>query len=164
MATKNISYKDAIAFKKNNCYTSAFKYSDIVNNQSPTSNSIEINHPLNNDHFPSLNDNQHFFNSNKNKHTHCPPQSKGNITLPVVQSYSSPNWSYLNKSTINQYLVQESTQNDFSWVHTLSLKLSESLINFPSLFSPFSPSSLQNLIESSLSSLLAIPIPNSPVQ
>jgi len=63
MATENISYKDAIVFKKNSCYTSAFKYSDIVNNQSPTSNSIEINHPLNNDHFPSLNDNHHFFNS-----------------------------------------------------------------------------------------------------
>jgi len=161
MATENISYKDALAFKKNNCYTSAFKYSDIVNNQSPISKSIEINHPLNNDHFPSLNDNHHFFNSKKIKHKHCPPQSKGNITLPVVQSYSSPNGSYLNKSDIDQSLVQESTQNDFSWVHTLSLKLSESLINSPSLFSP---SSLQNLIESSLSSLLAIPIPNSPVQ
>ena len=124
---------------------------------------MEINPPLNNNNFPSLNENHHFFNSKKNKHKHSPPQSKENIALPVAQSYSPPNGSYLNKSIINQPLVQESTQNDFSWVHTLSLKLSESLINSPSLFSPFSPSSHQNLIESSLSSFLAIPFPNSPV-
>lgn len=164
MATENISYKDALAFKKNSCYTSAFKYSDIVNNQPPNSIITEINPPFNNDIFPSLNDSHHFFNSKKNKHKNSPSQSKGNITLPVVQSYSPPNGSYLNKPTINQFNVQENTQNDFSWVHTLSLKLSESLINSPSLLSPLSPSSLQNLIESSLSSLLAIPIPNLPIQ
>jgi hypothetical protein len=162
MATENISYKDALAFKKNNCYTSAFKYSEIVNNQPPTSEFIEINSPLHNDHFPSLNDNHHFFNSKKIKHKSSPSQSKGHFTLPVVQSYSPPNGSYLNNPT-NQSHLQEGTQNDFSWVHTLSLKLSESLINSPSLLSPLSPSSLQNLIESSLSSLLAIPMSNSLV-
>jgi uncharacterized protein (UPF0333 family) len=75
---------------------------------------MEVNPPLNNDHFPSLNDNHHFFNEKKNKHKHSPPESKGNITLPVLQSYSPPNESYLNKPTINQSLLQESTQNDFS--------------------------------------------------
>jgi hypothetical protein len=62
---KIMSYKDALVFKKNNCYTSAFKYFDIVNNQSPTSKITDVNPPLNNDHFPSLNDNHHFFNSKK---------------------------------------------------------------------------------------------------
>jgi hypothetical protein len=35
MATENILYKDALVFKKNNCYTSAFKYFDTLNYQSP---------------------------------------------------------------------------------------------------------------------------------
>jgi hypothetical protein len=33
MATENISYKDALIFKKNNCYTAAFSFSDVVKNQ-----------------------------------------------------------------------------------------------------------------------------------
>lgn len=159
MATENISYKDALAFKKNCSYTPAFKYSDIVNNQPPNSEFTEIKNPLHNVNFPSLNEKHHFFNSKITKHKVSPPRSKGNITLPVAQQYSLPNGSYLNNIS-NQSHSQESTQNDFSWIQTLSLKLSESLINSPSLFSPFSPSSLQNLIESSLTSLLSIPNPS----
>jgi hypothetical protein len=36
MTTENMSYKDALVFKKNNCYTSAFEYSDMV--KQPVSN------------------------------------------------------------------------------------------------------------------------------
>ena len=61
MATENLSYKDALAFKKNNCYTPAFKYSDIVNNQP-----LKLNSPFNNDHFPSLNKNFSLFQFQEN--------------------------------------------------------------------------------------------------
>ena len=67
MATENISFKDAVDFKKNKCYTSAFKYSDIVNSQPPIFNNIEIDPSLQNDHFPILNNTHHFFNNNKKK-------------------------------------------------------------------------------------------------
>ena len=67
MATKNLSYKDALAFKKNNCYIPAFKYFDIVNNQFPASETISL---LNDYYFLNLNENHHFFNSKKIKHKH----------------------------------------------------------------------------------------------
>lgn len=33
MATENITYKDALAFKKNNCYSTANSFSDVVKSQ-----------------------------------------------------------------------------------------------------------------------------------
>lgn len=158
MATENISYKDAAAIKKNKHYTSAFKYSDIVNSQPPISETMESDSPLHNVNFPILNDTHHFFNNKKKKYNSNLTQvnKKKIITLPPESSYTSPNGSYFNIPTYQTKLPVENV-NDFSWIHTLSYKLSESLINAPSLSSPFSPSYLQNLIESSLTSLLAIP-------
>lgn len=60
MATENIFYKEKVDFKKNKCYTSAFKYSDIVNSQPPIIENSEIHPPLQNDNFPILNDTHHF--------------------------------------------------------------------------------------------------------
>lgn len=37
MATENISYKDALVFKKNKCYSSANTFSDVVKSQPPIS-------------------------------------------------------------------------------------------------------------------------------
>jgi hypothetical protein len=65
MATENIFYKDALVFKKNKCYTPAFKYSDIVDSQPHIPENIEIDTSLHNDHFPSLNNSHHFFNNKK---------------------------------------------------------------------------------------------------
>ncbi|KAL4084799.1 hypothetical protein QTP88_027701 [Uroleucon formosanum] len=45
MATENISYKDALDFKKNNRYTSAFKFSDVVQNQPPITEILKTNTP-----------------------------------------------------------------------------------------------------------------------
>ncbi|XP_025192857.1 uncharacterized protein LOC112592911 [Melanaphis sacchari] len=160
MATENLSYKDTLIFKKNKCYTPAFKYSDIVNCQPHISENIEIDTSLQNDHFPSLNNSHHFFNNKKKKKKYIsnPSQVHNNkkYFLPVDSSYTSPNGSYLINPN-GPIKSPDENDNDFSWIHTLSLKLSESLINAPSLSSPFSPSYLQNLIESSLTSLLAVP-------
>lgn len=156
MATENLSYKDALDFKKNKYFTSAFKYSDIANSQPPNSNNLNPDNPLNEENFPILNESHHFFNSKKIKRKPLIMSNKNRTVLPVVSSYSPPNGSYLNNIS-NQYIPKENNLNDLSWVHTLSLKLSETLINSPSLSSPFSSSSLQSLIESSLTSLLALP-------
>jgi hypothetical protein len=164
MATENIPDKDALIFKKNKCYTPAFKYYDIVNSQSHISENIEIDTSLQNDHFPSLNNSHHFFNNKIYIYIYIyiynsnPSQvyNKKKYFLPVDYSYTAPNGSYLSNSNC-QIKSPSENDNDFSWIHTLSLKLSESLINAPSLSSPFSPSYLQNLIKSSLTSLLAVP-------
>jgi len=155
MATENISYKDALDFKKNKCYTSAFKYSDIANSQPPNSNNLHPDTPRYEENFPILSESHHFFNSKKTKRKSHTISNNNRDVLPVVSSYSPPNGSYLNN--IPKQQNPKESLNDFSWVHTLSLKLSETLINSPSLSSPFSSSSLQSLIESSLISLLAIP-------
>ena len=159
MATENVSYKDALNFKKNNYYTTAFTFSDIVNSQPPVSEAFKPNAPLHEENFPDLNDSHHFFNSRKPKQKTRPPINDKKDYLPEEPQYSFPNGSCLKKPA-NHNPSLESNTTDLSWVHTLSLKLSESLINSPSLFSPFSPASLRNLIESSLNSLLNIPNSN----
>lgn len=156
MATENISYKDALIFKKNNCYSTAFTFSDVVKSQSPISDFSKPNTILEANNFPSLTENHHFFNSRKTKQKPRSPSHINKINIPVEPQYSSPNGSYF-KNLPNQDHTLENNTDDLSWVHTLSLKLSESLINSPSLFSPFSPDSLQSLIESSLNSLLNLP-------
>lgn len=161
MANENISYKDAIIFKKNNCYTTAFSYSDVVNSQPPTSEILKPNTSLHEENFPSLHENHHFFNSRKTKFKPRYHQTINNKPPPVESYYSSPNGSCLNIPS-DQNLTPACNPTDLSWVHTLSLKLSESLISSPSLLSPFSPSTLQALIESSLNSLLNIPNSNFP--
>lgn len=42
MATENLSYREALDFKKNNYHTSAFKYSEIVNRQSPPAENTSV--------------------------------------------------------------------------------------------------------------------------
>ncbi|KAL5233915.1 hypothetical protein ACI65C_001356 [Semiaphis heraclei] len=111
------------------------------------------------ENFPRLNDYHHYFNSRKTKQKSRPPFNKDKVNLPVEPHFSSPNGSCL---TIfpNQSLTVENKSTDLSWVHSLSLKLSESLINSPSPFSHFSPASHQSLIESSQNSLLNFPVSN----
>lgn len=156
MATENISYKDALDFKKNNRYTSAFKFSDVVQNQPPITEILKTNTPLHDENFPVLSQNHHFFNSKKPKRkTHPIPNNNQRFTH-AEPFFSSPNGSYLNQAP-NQQPSTENNSNDISWIHTLSQKLSETLINSPSLSSPFSLASLQSLIESSLSSILITP-------
>jgi hypothetical protein len=40
MTSENISYQDALNFKKNKCCTSVLKYSDMINSQSPASKNM----------------------------------------------------------------------------------------------------------------------------
>lgn len=157
MANENISYQDALVLKKNNCYTSAFKFTDIVNRQPPVSNLRTSSSPLCVEDFPDLNDKHHFFNSKKSKpKVRSPTSSKIDLSPSFLPSYSSPNGGCL-KQSIGQEQVSRNKINDFSWIHTLSNILSESLLNSHTLSAPFSPSALQSLIESSLHSLLIVP-------
>jgi len=159
MATENISYKDALIFKKNNCYTTAFSFSDVVKSQPPISEILKPNISLEEENFPRLNNHHHYFNSRKTKQKSRSPINKDKLNLPVEPHFSSPNGCCLTNLP-NQSLTEDNNSADLSWIHSLSLKLSESLINSSSLFSPFSPASLQSLIESSLNSLLNIPDSN----
>ena len=70
MVTENISYKVSLEFKKNKCYTSAFKYTDVVNNQLPNSDIFKPNNPFHEVNFPILKENHHFFNSKNPKQKH----------------------------------------------------------------------------------------------
>lgn len=160
MATENISYQDAIIFKKNNCYSSAFKYSDVTNRQPPVSNVIVPKPSRHIDDFPNLNDSHHFFNSKKSKSKARPlSPTKKNFSLSSRPCYSPPNGSYLIQSPA-QGPTPVNKVTDFSWVQSLSNILANALINSPTLSSPSSPSALQSLIESSLHSLLIVPTPN----
>lgn len=160
MAIENISYQDAVIFKKNNCYSSAFKYSDVTNRQPPAPNENVPNPSRYVEDFPNLNDSHHFFNSKKPKSNARPlSPTKKNFSLSSKPSYSPPNGSYLTQSPA-QGQTPVNKIMDFSWVHSLSNILADALINSPTLSSPFSPSVLQSLIESSLHSLLIVPTPN----
>lgn len=66
-----------------------------------------------------------------------------------------PNGSYLNHSS-SQAQTPGNNVTDFSLVHSVSNILADALINSPTMFSPFSPSALQSLIESTLNSLLIV--------
>jgi len=160
MATENITYKDVLAFKKNKCYSTANTFSDVVKSQPPTFDIFKTNYAPRDDTFPYLNDNHHFFNSGKQKHKARPSFNKKYNHSPLVNQFSSQNGSYLNKPSNHEPPQVYDNSGDLSWVQALSHKLSETIINSPSLFSPFSSTSLQTLIESSLNSLLNIPNSN----
>jgi len=64
---ENISYQDAVTFKINHCYSSAFKYSDVTNRQPPVSNSTVPKPTRYVENIPNLNDSHHFFNSKMSK-------------------------------------------------------------------------------------------------
>jgi len=60
MAIKNISYQDAVIFKKNKCSSSAFKYSDVTIRQPPVSNLTVPKSTRYVEDYPNLNDSHHF--------------------------------------------------------------------------------------------------------
>lgn len=136
IATESISYREALDFKKNNLHTFAFKYFEIVNRQSIPTEITSVPTSFKNIDFPNLNPNHHFFNFGKKIKTHPSTQQKY-FSLPNDSLLPLLNGSYLNTYAQNS---QRPTQNpnDFSWDHPLFLKLSESLINFPTLL-PLSP-------------------------
>uniref|UniRef100_A0A2S2QYA6 CCHC-type domain-containing protein n=1 Tax=Sipha flava TaxID=143950 RepID=A0A2S2QYA6_9HEMI len=136
MATENLSYREALDFKKNKFHTSAFKYSDIVNSQSIPAVNTSVPTSFTTDDFPNLNPSHHFFNSRKKKIKSHPSSHQNHFSIPHESLSPLPNGSYLNTYDQNSQPLKQSP-NDFSWVHPLSLKLSESLINSPSLLTPF---------------------------
>lgn len=76
MITKNIFFKKALLFKRNNCYTGAFSYSDVVNSQLPFSEFLKQNTSFHENNFPTLTENHHFFNSEKKNLNFLPQQIK----------------------------------------------------------------------------------------
>lgn len=156
MATENVSFKEAINLKKQNQVTSAFTYSNIVNKQPVlshlTSSPPSPPQPTSNNALPTNNSHQSF----KKPRYRSPSRTTKHFTVPPPNNFSLPNGSYLNYAS-NIPKHESSTQfSNFSWINTLASKLSESLLNSPNLSSQ-SVSSLQNIIESSILSLLAIP-------
>lgn len=146
--------------KKNKCSSTAFKYSDVTIRQPPISNSTEPKSTRYVEDYPNLKDSHHFFNSKKSKvKAHPLPSTKSNFPLSFRSCYSLPNNSYLNHSS-GQAQTPGNNVTDFSWVHSLSNILADALINSLTLSSPFPPSSLQSLIESSFNSLLIVPPTN----
>lgn len=85
MANENISYQEALLFKKKNCYTSVFSYSDIVNRQPSSSNLLKSNPHTFDEDFPILNNHHHFFNSKKPKIKNHHSFPLFNICLPLPQ-------------------------------------------------------------------------------
>ena len=157
MATENLSFKDALNFKRQNQATSAFSYSHIVNKQTaPSLSTIPPSTPLQTiSNTISPTGNLHQF-MKKPRHL-SPIRTTKHFNVPTPNSFSLPNGSFLNYSANNTSKHEPTTQtSDFTWINTLASKLSESLLNSPYL-SFQSASSLQNLIESSILSLLAIP-------
>lgn len=157
MATENLSFKDAINFKKQNQVTSAFSYSHIVNKQ-PTISRPTIPSPTSlqtTSNTVSPAGNLHQFT--KKPRYRSPIRTTKHFNVPTPNSLSLPNGSFLNYAANNTSKHESTTQlSDFTWINTLATKLSVSLLNSPH-FSSQSVSSLQNLIESSILSLLAIP-------
>lgn len=162
MATENLSYYDALNLKNKNYCSSAFKFSEIVSKPPASDNPPTVFLSQNVD-FPKLDTdhNTHLPVAYNKKKTINRPSSptKKHFTLPHPQTFSSSNGSYFNYKPNNNNPPGQFVppSNDFSWIHTLSKNLSESLTNSPSFHSSFSSSGLQALIESSLFSLLSIP-------
>lgn len=157
MATENLSFKDAINFKKQKQVTSAFSYSHIVNKQPalphPASSSPTPLQTTSNIVLPTNNLHQ----LPKKPRQRSPIRTTKHFNVPTPINFSLPNGSYLNYAS-NNLSKHESTDlnSNFTWINTLASKLSESLLNSPNLSSQ-SVSSLQNIIESSIHSLLSIP-------
>lgn len=159
MATENISFRDAINFKKQNQVSSAFSYSNIVNKQPMVSSKNIITPPpqSNHQHSPNVTEtNYTHFHSPRTSRHHSPPRAVKHFKLPTQKNFSLPNGSFLeyvhNSHSINEPPNQN---NDLTWVNTLAINLTQSLINAP--LNSQTASSLQNLIFSSLLALLALP-------
>jgi len=156
MATKNLSFKDAINFRKQNHVTSAFSYAHLVNKQ-PVPIPPIISPPL---YFQPISVpvsstiNSHQF-TKKFRHR-FPPRLIKHFNIPAQDNFSLPNGSFINYASKTNSATESSTKNsDFSWINNLAFKLFESLINSPN-FSSHSATSHQNIIESFILSLLNI--------
>lgn len=161
MATENISFRDAINFKKQNQVSSAFSYSNIVNKQptvSVSKNTTLPPPPQSNHQYTSnvTETNYTHFHSPRTSRHHSPSRSVKHFKLPTQKNFSLPNGSFLEHVQNSLPANEPPNQlNDLTWINTLSTNLTQSLINTP--LNSQTASSLQNLIESSLFALLAIP-------
>jgi hypothetical protein len=173
MTTENLFFKDAIHFKKQNKVSYAFSFTNIVNKQPvvspliipslPTHQSASLPTPQNSfprsfqsTSFPTLHSNNSH-KLHKKPRYRSPIHAVNNFNIPAQNNFSLPNGSFLKYASNNTSNTEASSQNtDFTWINTLALKLSESLLKSPNL-SSHTASSLQNIIESSILSLLAIP-------
>ncbi|XP_025195963.1 uncharacterized protein LOC112595089 [Melanaphis sacchari] len=161
MATENLSFRVAVIFKKQNQVTSALSYSNIVSNQPSSSSSNKasfVPHPFNSiPTSPTPTPPKNSLRPTRKHKSRSPSPNKNHFNLPKQSSASAPNGEFLKYVINNRSNTVTNTQNnDFSWVDTLSQRLSESLLNSLDL-STQSATSLKNLIESSIHSLLVIP-------
>jgi len=158
MATENISIHNAIIFKKQNRVSSAFSCSNIVNKQPMVSSKILPPPPQSNHQYtPNVTEtyytNFHFPSTSKH---HSPQRVVKHFKLPTQKNFSLTIGSFLEYVHNSHSVIELPNQNnDLTWVNTLSTNLTQSLINAP--LNTQTASSLQNLIESSLLALLAIP-------
>jgi hypothetical protein len=156
MATENLPFREAVSLKKKNYSSSAFSYSNIVNKQPVTNPSHQVS-ITSTSSFPPLTSQSHYHHTPHRKHNNHSSYSKQtNFHVPNQNNFSLPNGHFLDYASKNRPQNSKLTHADLTWVNAFCIKLSESLSNSPSL-SPLSPSSLQNLIESSLLSCLSIP-------
>ena len=160
MASENISFRDAITFKKQNQVTSSFSYSNIVNKQPNVSSKNKHPSPPQSNHhqYPPIvaSSNYTHHHSPCTYRHHSPPRTSKHFKLPTTQDLSFPNGSFLEYAKKSHSENEPQKQNnDLTWVNTFSTNLTQSLINAP--LTSQTASSLQNLIESSLLALLAIP-------
>ncbi|XP_060847575.1 uncharacterized protein LOC132927134 [Rhopalosiphum padi] len=156
MATENLPFREAVSLKKNNYSSSAFSYSNIVNKQSVLNPSHQVPDTSTNS-FPPLTSQSHYHHTPHRKYNNHSSHSKQKqFHVPNQSNFSLPNGHFIDYASKNRSQDPKPPQFDLTWVNAFCIKLSESLSNSPSL-SPLSPSSLQNLIESSLMSCLSIP-------
>ncbi|KAL4123161.1 hypothetical protein QTP88_015384 [Uroleucon formosanum] len=160
MTSENISFRDAITFKKQNQVTLSFSYSNIVNKQPMvTSKNKHPSPPQSNHHqYPPIvasSNYTHHHSPSTSRH-HSPPRTRKHFKLPTTQDLSFPNGSFLEYAKNSHSANEPQKQNnDLTWVNTFSTNLTQSLINAP--LTSQTASSFQNLIEFSLLALLAIP-------
>jgi len=157
MATENLPFKEAINFKKHNQVTSAFSYAQVVNKQPVPSHPTKSSPiPPQSTFDPTLSTNNPHQRSKKPRYR-SPPRTVNHFNIPKQNNFSLPNGSFLNYASNHLSKKESISQNsDLTWINTLALKLSESLLNSSNL-STHTATSLQNIIESSIFSLLASP-------
>jgi len=155
MATENLSFREAVSFKKNNYSSSAFSYSNIVNKQPVSNPSHQVSTSKNS--FPPLTLHSQYHHTPHRKYSnHSSFSKQSNFHVPSQTNSSLPNGHFIDYVSKNRSQDSKRTHADLTWVNAFCIKLSESLSNSPNL-SSLSPSTLQNVIESSLLSCLSIP-------
>lgn len=165
MASENLSFRDALNFKKNNYFSPSISYSNVVSHERSDlpvhsdikpSTTFTTNDTNDNKSFPGVESS--FIKNNKKRSRHRSPTRI--VTQNKFPNIHNPNFSLPNGSFLNYVSSNNDTPNDLmppdpSWIHTFSHKLSESLICSPLFSNTSSLNSLQPLIESSLLNLFA---------